>query len=351
MNLLKAFAALKQLRFFSLIISFSLAMPLVAISAVQGVQAAESDLVVYSSRKEHLLKPLTDAYTKLTGVKITLYTGKEGALIERLKAEGAETQADVLMLADAGNLGYAAQEGLFQPLNSPLIEKNIPANLRDGGGLWTALSIRARTLIYNTNKLIPSDLKGYADLADPKWKNELCLRTSKKVYNKSLVASLIAHHGEEKAEQIVKGWVNNLAMKPQAKDSQVMQAIIGGGCDVGIVNSYYFGGLVKQQPDVPLKLFWPDQDTTGTHINVSGAGVIKHADQVQKAKQFIEWLSDGQAQEIYAEWNNEYPANPTIKPSELVASWGEFKADSLSLNEVVKYQQQAVKLMQRVGYR
>ncbi|CAN8140147.1 exported hypothetical protein [uncultured Thiomicrorhabdus sp.] len=137
MNLLKAFAALKQLRFFSLIISFSLAMPLVAISAVQGVQAAESDLVVYSSRKEHLLKPLTDAYTKLTGVKITLYTGKEGALIERLKAEGAETQADVLMLADAGNLGYAAQEGLFQPLNSPLIEKNIPANLRPGNSIIT----------------------------------------------------------------------------------------------------------------------------------------------------------------------------------------------------------------------
>ena len=347
---MNAFFKRPSCKSFSFLLSFALAMPIMTVSSLQGAQAAD-ELVVYSARKEHLMKPLTDAFTQETGVKITLYTGKEGALIERLKAEGARTQADVLMLADAGNLGYAAESGLFQSLNSSEISKNIPANLRDEAGLWTGLSVRARTLVYNTNKLSANDLQGYADLADAKWQGKLCLRTSKKVYNKSLVASLIAHHGEEKAEQIVKGWVNNLAMKPQAKDSQVMKAIMGGGCDVGIVNSYYFGGLLQKQPKAPLKLFWADQSSTGTHVNVSGAGVVKHADQAQKAQQFIEWLSQAKAQAIYAQANNEYPANPAIQPSALVASWGAFKADTLNLNDVVKYQQQAVKLMQRVGYR
>ena len=335
----------------SLALTLILAVPTLSLMSVNGAHASEESVVIYSSRKEHLMKPLLDEFTKQTGIQTTLYTGKEGALIERLKAEGASTPADVLMLSDAGNLGYAADQGLFQALNSSVIEQNIPANLRDATGLWTGLSVRARTLVYATERLKPTDLKGYQDLADPKWQGKLCLRTSKKVYNKSLVASLIAHDGEAGAEQTVKGWVKNLAAKPYAKDSQVMDAILAGRCDVGIVNSYYFGRLLEQKPQAPLALFWANQATTGTHINVSGAGVVKGADQASHAKQLIEWLAQDKAQSIYAQSNQEFPANPNIAPSPTVAAWGAFKADDLSLSDVVKYQQDAVKLMQRVGYR
>ncbi|WP_319381686.1 extracellular solute-binding protein [Thiomicrorhabdus sp.] len=332
-------------------LALTILMPLAIATTSSGALAAESKLVIYSARKEHLLKPLLDEFSKETGIQTLLYTGKDSALIERLKAEGNQTEADILMMADAGNLGYAAQQGLFKPLASKIIEERIPVNLRDENGYWTGLSVRARTLVYATDRLQPQSLKGYQDLSDPKWQGKLCLRTSKKVYNKSLVASLIAHYGEEQAEQIVRGWVNNLAAKPYAKDSQVMDAILAGRCDVGIVNSYYFGRLLEKKPQVKLALFWADQTGHGTHVNISGAGIVKHSDQTEKARTLIEWLTQNKAQSLYAEVNQEYPADPNIPASKTVAAWGSFKADDLSLSEVVRLQQQAVRLMQKVGYR
>lgn len=333
----------------SLAVSFL--TPAALLMTSQGAHASDEAVVIYSARKEHLIKPQLDEFTKQTGIKTMLYTGKAGALIERVKAEGDGSEADILMLSDAGNLGYAASQGLLQPLNSKIIEENIPANLRDENGLWTGLSVRARTLVYSTERLQPSQLKGYQDLADPKWKGKLCLRTSKKVYNQSLVASLIAHDGEKQAKQVVKGWVNNLAAKPYAKDSHVMDAILAGRCDVGIVNSYYYGRLVADKPDTKLALFWANQDTTGTHVNVSGAGMVKGSNQADNARKLIEWLAQDKAQSIYAEVNQEYPANPEVKPSATVSAWGKFKADDLNLTEVAKGQMQAVRLMQMVGYR
>lgn len=325
--------------------------PVTMVLAMQGAHAADDAVVIYSARKEHLIKPQLDQFTQQTGIKTVLYTGKDGALIERVKAEGESTPADILMMSDAGNLGYAASEGLFQPLDSNVITESIPANLRDANNLWTGLSVRARTLVYSTERLQPSQLKGYQDLADPKWQGKLCLRTSKKVYNKSLVAAMIAHDGEAKATQVVQGWVKNLAAKPYAKDSQVMDAILAGRCDVGIVNTYYFGRLVAKKPDTKLALFWADQDGHGTHVNVSGAGIVKASDQSNNARKLIEWLAQDKAQSIYAEVNQEYPANPVVKPSKTVAKWGEFKADDLSLTEVSRLQEQAVRLMQKAGYR
>ena len=322
------------------------------VSSITAVQAASNDSVtVYSSRKEHLIKPLFEVFTKDTGIKVDYLTGKGGALIERLKLEGASTQADMFMTVDAGNLWYAGSQDLFQPVQTETIKSNIPSHLRDPNGLWTGLSIRARTIVYSTQRVNPSDLSTYADLATNKWKGRLCLRTSKKIYTKSLAASLIYNHGEDKAGDIVSGWVNNLAAAPNAKDSHVMNAILAGQCDVGLVNTYYFGRLLSKNPNAPLKLFWANQDTTGVHVNVSGAGITKHASNVAGATKLLEWLSSAKAQAIYGSLNKEYPANQNIASDEVVSAWGSFKQDDMNLAQAGILQAKAVRLMQIKGYK
>jgi ABC-type Fe3+ transport system, periplasmic component len=226
------------------------------VSSITTVQAAsDGSVTVYSSRKEHLIKPLFEAFTKDTGIKVEYLTGKGGALIERLKLEGANTKADMFMTVDAGNLWYAGSQDLFQSVQTDTLKSNIPSHLRDPEGLWTGLSIRARTIVYNTDKVRASDLSTYADLASPKWNGRLCLRTSKKIYTKSLVASVIYNHGEAKAGDILSGWVNNLAATPHAKDSHVMNAILAGQCDVGLVNTYYYGRLIEKNAKAPLNVW------------------------------------------------------------------------------------------------
>ena len=205
---------------------------------------AADELVVYSARNEQLIKPLFDAYTKETGTPIKFLTGSESALLEKLKTEGAATPADILITVDAGNLWLAASQGVLAKVKSKTLDANIPKHLRDPDGRWYGFSVRARTIVYNTNKVKPSDLSTYEDLADSKWKGRLCLRTSKKVYNQSLTAMLIAQHGEKKTEELVKGWVANLAVEPFSNDTKVMEAIAAGQCDVGIVNTYYYGRLM-----------------------------------------------------------------------------------------------------------
>ncbi len=322
------------------------------VSSITAVQAVSNDSVtVYSSRKEHLIKPLFEVFTKDTGIKVDYLTGKGGALIERLKLEGASTQADMFMTVDAGNLWYAGSQDLFQSVQTETIKSNIPSHLRDPNGLWTGLSIRARTIVYSTQRVNPSDLSTYADLATNKWKGRLCLRTSKKIYTKSLAASVIYNHGEDKAGDIVSGWVNNLAATPNAKDSHVMNAILAGQCDVGLVNTYYFGRLLSKNPNAPLKLFWANQDTTGVHVNVSGAGITKHASNVAGATKLLEWLSSAKAQAIYGSLNKEYPANQNIASDEVVSAWGSFKQDDMNLAQAGILQAKAVRLMQIKGYK
>ena len=309
-------------------------------------------LTIYTSRKEHLIKPILDLYTKETGVKFKYTTNKDGALIERLKSEGSSTPADLLFTVDGGNLWYASTQNLLESINSPILNKNIPSNFKDPKNQWFGFSLRARTLVYSPKRIKPNELSTYQDLASKKWKGKLCLRTSKKVYNQSLVAELIDTLGRDEAKKVVKGWVNN-TVDIFSNDTSAIKGIIAGQCDVAIVNTYYFGRLLKKDQSIPVKIFWPNQnDKLGVHVNVSGAGLIKHSKNKKEAIKFLEWLSQGKAQELFASLNMEYPANPKVDPDPLVKSWGKFKHNKgFNLSKAGMLQKDAIKLMHEVKYK
>ena len=309
------------------------------------------ELVVYSARKEHLIRPLFETYTKETGVKIKYITDKAAVLMQRIKAEGQTTPADVLITVDAGNLWHAAQEGILQPVSSKTLTDNIPSHLRDPQNRWFGLSVRARTIVYNPQKVDSGKLSTYENLAEPSWKGRLLLRTSKKVYNQSLVAMLMTEHGEAKTEEIVRGWVSNLAAPPFSSDTKVLEAIAAGQGDVGIVNTYYLGRLLKKKPGLPLAIFWPNQNANGVHVNVSGGGVVTYSKHKEAAQKLLEWLSSEQAQNLYADVNLEYPANPNVNPDPVVSAWGNFNQNSFNLDNAGKFQARAIQLMDRAGYR
>ncbi len=315
--------------------------------------AANSDQVVtiYSSRNEQLIKPLLDKYTEATGIKVELVTDKAGPLMERLKAEGDNTPADMFLTVDAGNLWQASEQGLLQPIASEIVDSNVPAKYRDPEGQWTGLSLRARTIMYDPSKVEATDLSTYADLADPKWKGKLCLRTSNSVYNQSLIGSMIENLGEEKTEQVVRGWVDNLATDVFSNDTSMLEAIAAGQCQVGLSNSYYYGRILDENPSFPVKIFWANQDTTGTHVNVSGAGVVAGSDNPDGALKLIEWLSSDQAQGLYASSDKEYPVKEGIDESEMLRSWGDFKRDDISVQKFGSLQTQAIQLMDKAGYK
>ncbi len=317
-----------------------------------GMRSAHAEeVVVYSARIEQLIKPMFDAFTQETGIKVKYTTDNEGALLARLEAEGRNTPADMLITADVGNLWAAARAGLLKPVKSEVLENNIPAHLRDPQNEWFGLSIRARTLVYNTKKVKPAELSTYEDLADPKWNKRLCLRTSKKVYNQSLVAMMIVEHGEAKTEKIVKGWVANLATDPLSDDTRALEFVASGKCDVTLVNTYYYGRLMKKDPNLPLAIFWPNQNNSGVHVNISGAGVTRYSRNEQAAIKLLEFLSSDKAQNLFADVNMEYPANPRIAADPFVAAWGSFKQNPMNLAKAGELQTAAVKLMDRAGYR
>ena len=327
--------------------------------AYQQPSAKESQnerITVYSSRKEHLIKPLFDAFTDKTGIKIQYITDKAGPLMARLKAEGKTTRADMFMTVDAGVLWKASQDGLLRSIESPQLESTVPDYLRSPKNDWFGLSMRARTMVYSTERVQPSELSTYEALADSQWKGRLCLRTSKKIYNQSLVATMIDTLGEKSTETIVKGWVDNLATPPHAKDSQAMEAVLAGQCDVTLVNTYYFGRLLNKNPDLKLAIFWPNQKGSGTvgrgvHVNISGAGITRHAKNPAAAQKLLEWLASEEAQADFAGLNQEYPVNSAVKPSAIVASWGDFKKDRINIEAAGRLQVDAVKLMDRAGYK
>jgi iron(III) transport system substrate-binding protein len=322
----------------------------IALASLSAIASADT-VTVYSARNEQLLKPLLDRYSKETGTEIRLMTANEGALLARLNAEGASTPADVLITVDAGNLWLAAQQGQLRPLNSTVLQKNIPAHLRDPDNQWFGLSVRARTIVYSKSAVRPAELSSYEDLAQPKWKGKLCLRTSKKVYNQSLIAMMITEIGEAKTEEIVRGWVANLATTPFPDDTSLLKAIAAGQCQVGIVNTYYLGRLLVKEPDLPVGLFWANQSGSGTHVNVSGAGITKHAKNPAGAQKLIEYLSMEAAQSFYVDEDLEFPANPKVKPNSIIKEWGSFKPNLLNVAKAGELQAAATKLMDRAGYK
>jgi iron(III) transport system substrate-binding protein len=319
-------------------------------SAPATARAAET-LVVYSARNEQLIKPVFDAYTRETGVEIKFTTGDAAVLIERLAAEGKNSPADLLVTVDAGELWNAAQRGLLQPVKSATLERNVPSHLRDPEERWFGLSMRARTMFYSPQRVDAKTLGTYQALAQPAWKGRLCLRTSKKVYNQSLVAMMIAQDGEAKTEQVVRGWVANLATDVFPNDTALLEAIAAGQCDVGIANTYYYGRIVKERPDFPVRLFWANQGSGGVHVNISGGGVTKHSRHVAAATRFLEWLSGPKAQAHFAAVNMEYPVNPAAAVDPLVQSWGRFEPSLINIVEAGRLQPAAVRLMDRAGYR
>lgn len=332
------------------------ALCLSLVGAATLAQAAQPQAVtVYSARIEALLKPTLDEYTKQTGVKINLLTDSGGSLTERLAAEGASSPADVLITVDVGNLWNVAERGLLQKVDSPLLNANVPANFRDPGNRWWGLSERSRTIFFAADRVKPEQLSTYEDLADPKWKGKLCLRTSKQAYTQSLVAMLIAKHGVEKSEAIVKGWVNNLAGDVFTNDTSLLKAIAAGQCDVGIANTYYFGRILAKEPDFnkQVKLFWANQGKNegGAHVNVSGAGVTKHAKNPEGARKLLEWLSSANVQTAYTHGTYESPINPKADVDPIVKAWGKFTPSPLNASDIGSKQAEAIKLLDRVGYR
>lgn len=323
----------------------------VVATVVPSPAVAAPTLVVYSARNEQLIKPVFDAYTRETGVEVRFTTGDAAVLIERLAAEGRNSPADLLMTVDAGELWNATQRGLLQPVKSATLMGNVPAHLRDPGGRWFGLSMRARTIFYSPQRVNPKTLSTYEALAQPAWKGRLCLRTSKKVYNQSLVAMMIARDGEATTEQVVRGWVANLAADVFPNDTVLLEAIAAGQCDVGIANTYYFGRIIKERPDFPVRVFWANQASGGVHVNISGAGVAKYSRNVAAATRFLEWLSGPKVQAHFAAVNMEYPVNPAAAVDPIVKSWGSFEPSLGSIAEAGRLQPAAVRLMDRAGYR
>lgn len=337
---------------FAVLIALISSLSLLSGCSRQGASDGESKPVVtvYSERKEHLIKPMFDRFSAETGITVRYITDNAGPLITRLESEGESTPADILMTVDAGNLWIAEQKGLLRSIESPVLKRHIPEHLRSPNNTWFGLSTRARTIVYAIERVDPAELSTYENLADPKWEGRLCLRTAKKVYNQSLVATMINTLGTEATGEMIKGWVKNLATDPYSNDTLAIDAVVAGQCDVTVVNTYYLGRMLVEKPDLPVKIFWPNQQGRGVHINISGAGITQHAKHPQPAQQLLEWLSSAEAQYQFAELNMEYPANESVKPAPLVASWGEFKKDMVNLEAAGRLQSAAVKLMDKAGY-
>lgn len=319
--------------------------------SVPVLEAREAEsVVVYSARIEKLIRPMFDAFTAKTGLKVEYFTASEAELFERLKAEGPHTPADILMTVDAGNLWIAEEAGLLRGFQSSTIAKNIPAHLRAKDNAWVGLSVRARPIMYSTERIKPTELSTYEALGNPRWRGRLCLRTSRKVYTQSLVATMIKTLGEQRTAAVLRGWMKN---EPRIFDSdtKILEAIAAGQCDVTIANTYYLARLQAKTPAFPVAVFWPNQNDRGVHVNVSGAGVTKHAKHRAEAIRLIEFLSAPEAQHLYADANYEYPANPAVKPDALIAAWGTYRADTVDVAAAGALQAAAVKLLDRVGYK
>jgi iron(III) transport system substrate-binding protein len=313
------------------------------------VPAGPAEVVVYSAR-HYGQEPAFQAFTRKTGIEVKTLSGSTGEMFERLKAEGDKTPADVLLSVDAGNLWNAARAGLLSKVDSPELIANIPANLRDPEGRWFGLTVRARTIMYSTGKVKPAELSTYEALGDPKWKGRICLRQSGYIYNQSLIATMIRRYGEPRTEEIVKGWAANQPILING-DTKILEAIAAGQCDVGITNHYYLARILAKDPNFPVAPFWANQATTGTHVNVSGAGVTAHARNRANAVKFLEFLSSPEAQQMFADVAMEFPANSQASLNPIVARWGKFKQDDINIAAAGEFQAAATMLADRAGYK
>lgn len=314
---------------------------------------AQEEVNVYSYRQAFLVEPLFKGFTDETGIKVNVVFAKKG-LAERLKREGANSPADLIFTVDIGRLNEVVSEDLAQAVESETLSKNVPAQYRDPSNLWFGLTTRTRSVYASKDRVDLADIQRYEDLADPKWKGRICTRSGKHPYNLALIASMIAHHGEAETETWLKGVKANLARKPQGNDRAQVKAIYEGVCDISLGNNYYLGNMLNDPEQVKwanaVQITFPNSNDRGTHVNISGMALTKSAPNKANAIKLMEYLTGNTAQTMYAEQNFEYPVNPDVKPSELVASWGSFKADELPLSDIANLRKTAAKLVDKVGF-
>lgn len=322
-----------------------------------GSGEKEEVVNVYTHRHYEADQKLFDMFTEATGIKVNVVSASADELIQKLELEGANSPADVLITVDAGRLYRAETKGLLQSINSETLNNNIPSKFRNPEGYWFGLTYRARILAYSTERVNPEELNSYESLTEPQWKGRVLTRSSENIYNQSLLASIIAHHGKEGAETWAAGLLSNMAREPKGSDRDQVKAVAAGEGDVAIVNTYYIGIMLNDANEEERKaaekiaIFFPNQEDRGTHINISGAGVTKYAPNKDNAVKLLEFLSSAQAQEFLANINFEYPVNPNAEFSDLLKKWGNFKADDIHLSVLGENNSDAVVIFDRVGWK
>ena len=332
-----------------------------ALAAVLSLPAASTlgaeEVNIYSARKEKLIKPLLDQFTTQTGIEVNLVTGKADALLKRLQSEGVNSPADMLITTDAGRLHRAKETGVTQAIRSNALDAAIPVNYRDPEGHWFGLSLRARPILYVKDKVTPVELSTYEALADPQWKGRICIRSSSNIYNQSLVASLISVDGVEATETWARGLVANLARPPRGGDRDQIRAAAAGQCDIAVANTYYLAGMLISKDETErsaaarMAVFWPNQHDRGVHVNVSGAAVTRSARNRAAAIKLLEFLASDSSQQWYAQTNGEYPVRQGVPVSATLAAWGDFKADDVNLAKLGGLNAEALRLMDRAGWK
>ncbi len=328
-------------------------------TTVETTEGPKSEKIVnlYTDRHYESDDALYQKFTDQTGIKVNVVKGKPDELIERLKTEGADSEADLLVLADAGKFHQAKTAGLLQTASSEILNTNIPEKFRDRDGQWYGMTKRARAIIYSKERVNPTELSTYADLTDSRWGKKVLIRSSENVYNQSLLASFIELNGNDAAKAWAAGIVKNMARDPEGGDRDQAKAIVAGLGDVAVMNTYYFGQMLNSSDEEEKKVaealgvFFPDQDGSGTHVNISGIGLTKVSKNTDEAIALMEYLSGEEAQKAYAEVNYEYPVNPKVEPSELLKSWGTFKEQEIPLNVLGDLNTEAVRIFGEVGWK
>lgn len=321
-----------------------------------GSEEAEQVVNLYSARHYDVDEELYEEFTEETGIQVNVLEGEPDELIERITNEGEESPADVFVAVDAGRLWRAQEAGILQPVDSEVLESAVPENLREPSGLWYGLTTRARMLVYNTENVQPEELSTYEDLSDPKWEGRVCVRSSGNVYNQSLVGSMVESIGSEATEDWAQGLVSNFARDPEGGDTDQIKAVAAGQCDVAIVNHYYWARLAKsddpadQEAITNTALFFPNQAGRGTHVNISGMGLVAGAPNPENGIAFMEFLVSPEAQEVFAESNNEYPVVDGVELDPVVSQLGDFKVDTTNVASYGRNNPQVNEIVDRAGW-
>ena len=321
--------------------------------AAQNLSAASAEINVYSTRKPQLIQPMFDEFTATTGIDVNVVFAEKG-MLEKLRSEGVNSPADLIFTADIGRLSDVKNAGLTQAIQSTALDSNIPANMRDNENHWFGLTSRARIIVASRERITDGGVTTYEDLADPKFKGLICTRSGKHAYMVALTAAMIAHHGIERAQQWLAGMKSNLARRPEGNDRAQVKAITQGVCDIAVINHYYMYKMLadpKQKPWADaVRVIFPNQNGRGTHMNISGMAMTKHAPNRDNALKLMEFLASEKAQQMYAQLNGEYAVKQGIPLADSVKAWGDFKRDPVNLTEVASYRREASKMADRVGY-